>query len=194
MIAYSSLSDQQLAGLLRTGDQAAFAQIYERHWRIIYAHVYKMLLDEEDAKDIVQEVFSEIWLKRETGDYTNLGGYLYVAARNKVLNAIKKSKYRSAYLDSLSRYAADFSNATLEQLQEKDMAAAIEREIQALPPRMREVFQLSRKENLSYKEIAERLGTSPKTVKKQMFKSLEQIRTNLKDSGTIALLMLACLR
>ncbi|MBO9153447.1 RNA polymerase sigma factor [Chitinophaga sp. GCM10012297] len=191
--AYSQLSDLELAGLLKSGDQSAFAQIYERYWRVIYGHVYKMLLDEEEAKDVIQEVFSEIWIKREQ-HYSNLAGYLYVSARHKVINLVRKTKFHSAYLDSLSRFANGISTATLEQLDEKDLAAAIEREIQGLPPRMKEIFELSRKENLSYKEIAGRLGISDKTVKKQMHKSLQQIRLNLKDSGAVAIVLLAWIR
>lgn len=190
---YSQLSDAQLADLLKSGDQSAFAQVYERYWRVIYGHVYKMLLDEEEAKDVVQEVFSEVWIKREQ-HYSNLAGYLYVSARHKVINLVRKSKFHSAYLDSLSRFASECSTATLDQLDEKELSAAIEREIQALPARMKEVFELSRKENLSYKEIAGRLGISDKTVKKQMHKSLQQIRLNLRDSGTVAVVLLACLR
>lgn len=191
--AYSQLSDLELAGLLKSGDQSAFAQIYERYWRVIYSHVYKMLQDEEEAKDVIQEVFSEIWIKREQ-HYSNLAGYLYVSARHKVINLVRKTKFHSAYLDSLSRFASEISTATLEQLDEKDLAAAIEREIQGLPPRMKEIFELSRKENLSYKEIAGRLGISDKTVKKQMHKSLQQIRLNLKDSGAVAIVLLAWIR
>ena len=190
---YSTLSDTALADLLKSGDQSAFAQIYDRYWRVIYGHVYKMLQDEEEAKDVLQEVFSEIWVKREQ-PYTNLSGYLYVSARHKVLNLIRKNKYQSAYLSSLAGFAADHSTATLERLDEKDLAAAIEREIQALPPRMKEVFELSRKENLSYKEIALRLGISDKTVKKQMYKSMQQIRLNLKDAGAMTILILAGMR
>ncbi len=183
----------ELAGLLKSGDQSAFAQIYERYWRVIYGHVYKMLLDEEEAKDVIQEVFSEIWIKREQ-QYSNLAGYLYVSARHKVINLIRKNKFHGAYLDTLGRFASDSSTATLEQLDEKDLAAAIEREIQALPPRMKEIFELSRKENLSYKEIAGRLGISDKTVKKQMHKSLQQIRLNLKDAGAVVVVLLASMR
>lgn len=195
MHAYSSLTDEELSALLRTGDESAFAHIYERHWRTIYGHVYKMLLHEEDAKDVVQEVFSDIWLKRDKEEgYSNIAGYLYVAARHRVLNLLKKNKFHGAYLDSLARFAVENSNVTIDLLNEKDLSAAIEREIQALPPRMKEVFELSRKENLTYKEIGLRLGISDKTVKKQMHKSLQQIRLHLKDSGTVALVLLVYLR
>ncbi|MNR38302.1 RNA polymerase sigma factor [compost metagenome] len=82
----------------------------------------------------------------------------------------------------------------MDQLNERDLATAIEREIQSLPPRMKQVFELSRKENLSYKEIAERLGTSEETVKKQVHNSIKSIKHHLKESGGAAVLLLTFLR
>lgn len=195
MSSLNSLSDAELSDLLRSGSQSAFTIIYHRYWRLIYAHVYKMLRNEEEAKDIVQEVFSNLWLKAEQiPQQQNFAGYLYVAARHKVLNAIRHHKFRDDYLNSLAKYIDEASEATLQYLDERDLMAAIEKEIAALPPRMRQVFELSRKENLSHKEIGRLLGTSDETVKKQISKSLKIIRSNLKESGGAAILLLLLAR
>ena len=189
------LSDQELVALLKTGNQAAFTEIYDRYWRIMYGHVYKMLLDEEEAKDIIQELFSSLWINSDRiPDQLNLSGYLYVMAKNKVLNLIRKNKFQTAYLNSLAKFINEACTATMDELNERDLATAIEREIQSLPPRMKQVFELSRKENLSYKEIAERLGISEETVKKQVHNSIKAIKHHLKESGGAALLALAFLR
>lgn len=188
-------SDQELVTLLKNGNQAAFTEIYDRYWRIMYGHVYKMLLDEEEAKDVIQELFSSLWINSDRiPDQLNLSGYLYVMAKNKVLNLIRKNKFQTAYLNSLAKFINEASTVTMDELNERDLAAAIEREIQSLPPRMKQVFELSRKENLSYKEIAERLGTSEETVKKQVHNSIKAIKHHLKESGGAALLALAFLR
>ncbi|SHF29697.1 RNA polymerase sigma factor [Pedobacter caeni] len=189
------LSDQELVALLKKGNQDAFTEIYDRYWRIMYGHVYKMLLDEEESKDVIQELFSALWINSDrVPDQLNLSGYLYVMAKNKVLNLIRKNKFQTAYLNSLSGFITEASTATMDQLNERDLAAAIEKEIQGLPPRMKEVFELSRKENLTYKEIAERLGTSEETVKKQMHNSIRSIKHRLKESGGAAVLLLTFLR
>lgn len=189
------LSDQELVALLKTGNQAAFTEIYDRYWRIMYGHVYKMLLDEEEAKDVIQELFSSIWINSDRiPEQLNLSGYLYVMAKNKVLNLIRKHKFQAAYLNSLAKFINEASTATMDELNERDLATAIEREIQSLPPRMKQVFELSRKENLSYKEIAARLGISEETVKKQVHNSIKAIKHHLKESGGAALLALAFLR
>lgn len=195
MIDCAELSDEELIALLRGGDQAAFAVIYNRYWRMMYAHIYKMLRDEDEAKDVLQDVFSNLWIHYATfPENGNLPAYLYVAVRNKVLNLIRSQKYRDDYLSSLVAFADEMSNETLDALNERDLREAIEREIQNLPPRMRQVFEMSRKEDLSHKEIAERLGTSDETVKKQINKSIKAIKLGLKDAGAAALPLLLFLR
>ncbi|MGY0035178.1 sigma-70 family RNA polymerase sigma factor [Pedobacter sp. NJ-S-72] len=121
--------------------------------------------------------------KKETIQSTNIGGYLYVAARNKVLNLVQQNKVRSDYLTSLGKFSHEMSNVTLEQIDEKDLAQSLEREIAKLPDKMRIIFELSRKENLSHKEIALKLGLSDKTVKKQVSNALKLIRNNLGVTG-----------
>lgn len=187
----NTLSDAELIDLLKSGSESAFTVIYHRYWRLIYAHVYKMLRDEDESKDIVQEVFSNLWLKVDQIPHQqNFAGYLYVAARHKVLNAIRHHKFKDDYLDSLAKYVDEASEETLQYLDQRDLMAAVEKEIALLPPRMRQVFEMSRKDNLSHKEIAQLLGTSDQTVKKQINKSLRIIRSNLKESGGAAILLL----
>lgn len=195
MPSLNTLPDIELIYLLKSGDEAAFTIIYTRYWRLIYAHIYKMLKDEEEAKDILQEMFSALWVKSDQiPEQQNFAGYLYVTARHKVLNVIRHHKCKNDYFNSLARYADEASEATLQYLDERDLMVAIENEIAALPPRMRQVFEMSRKENLSYKQIGKLLGTSDETVKKQMSRSLKIIRHNLRESGGAAMLMLILLR
>lgn len=175
-----TLSDTQLLDLIKSGDEAAFAEAYERYWLVIYVHIMKMLGNEDDAKDITQEVFTILWVKAGSIEKcNNLAGYLYVSARHKVINFIRQNKVRRDYLNSLSEYAAEMRNTTFEQLNARDLQSALETEIRTLPPRMREIFELSRKQNLSYKEIAVRLDISDKTVKKQISNALKLIRLRL---------------
>jgi len=195
MSAYNAYTDQELVALLKQDDQLAFTVIYERHWRLIYAHVYKMLKDEDEAKDVVQDLFSSIWINTASlPEQGSLTAYLYTASRNKVLNLIRHNKYRNDYLSSLADFEQEMSNATIEQLDEQDLLAAINLEIEKLPPRMREVFEMSRKQHMSNKEIAARLGTSEETVKKQVHNSLKAIRGGLKGSAGAAFMMLMYLR
>jgi len=196
MVAYSAYTDQELVVLLKQGDRVAFTVLYERYWRMIYAHVFNMLRDEDEAKDILQDLFSSLWSRADLlpEQEQGLSAYLYRAAKNRVLNQIRRSKYRDDYLSSLAAFADDMSNVTIEELEEKDLIEALEREIEKLPPRMKQVFEMSRKQHLSNKEIAERLGVSDETVKKQIHNSLKVIKAGLKHSAGAGLALLMIMR
>lgn len=192
MSVYSKLPDTELTTLLKDGDQFAFTEIYNRHWKLIYAHVYKMLRDEDDAKDVVQEVFSNLWLRAASIKNTaNVSGLLYIAARNKVFDLIGKNKVRADYIGEIASFMSDSGNAQVDTIDEKRILEILEREIQKLPPKMREIFELSRKEDLSHKEIASKLNISEQTVKKQVQNALKVIKPKLNDMGiSIAFLLL----
>ncbi|MNK26569.1 ECF RNA polymerase sigma factor SigW [compost metagenome] len=192
MTVYSKLPDTELTTLLKDGDQFAFTEIYNRHWKLIYAHVYKMLRDEDDAKDVVQEVFGNLWIRAASIKSTaNVSGLLYIAARNKVFDLIGKNKVRADYIGEIASFMSDSGNAQMDTIDEKRILEILEREIQKLPPKMREIFELSRKENLSHKEIASKLNISEQTVKKQVQNALKVIKPKLNDMGiSIAFLLL----
>jgi RNA polymerase sigma-70 factor (family 1) len=180
MSIYNSLKDSELLGLLRSGNEKAFAEIYERYWGLMFHHVLKMTGDKDETKDLVQELFTNLWLNVEQIEpETNISAYLYVSARNKVINLIRHDKVKNNYLSSLSNFANHHQNSILEQLSAKDLSIAIEREIQNLPCKMREIFELSRKKFRTHKEIAEELQISDKTVKKQINNAIKILRLRL---------------
>lgn len=95
MIAHSALSDQELTALLKQGDRIAFTEIYNRYWPPLFLHVRKMLSDDDRAQDVVQELFTWIWLRYEQLELnTSLAAYLYSSARNRVLNEFKHEKVK----------------------------------------------------------------------------------------------------
>jgi RNA polymerase sigma-70 factor (ECF subfamily) len=99
--------------------------------------------------------------------------------RFKVFDLMDRKKVRSNYLSSLENFIKKNEYSAEYRLREKQMAELVEREIAALPPKMREVFELSRKANLNYREIAEKLNISDNTVKKQMSNALKILRSRL---------------
>jgi len=189
---YRNLPDTELTALLKEADRNAFTEIYNRNWKLIYAHVYKMLRDEDDAKDVVQEVFGNLWIKAASLKHTNnISGFLYTAARNKVFDLIEKNKVRSDYLGEIASFVSDSSIEKIDTIDEQRILEILERELQKLPPKMKEIFELSRKENLSHKEIAAKLDISEQTVKKQVHNALKVIKPKLNDMGiSIAVLIL----
>ena len=162
---------------------------------LIFYRVNQMLRDEEASKDVVQDIFVNIWNKAlAIQEDANLAGYLYIAARNKVFKLIQKGKVRSDYLSSIAEFATDASTATMDELDEKELSRIIDSEIARLPLKMKEVFELSRKENLSHLQIAHRLGISDTTVKKQINRALKILKLKLGTVLPTGTLLLALLR
>lgn len=177
MNGYGNLSDVELAALLKAGDRSAFEEIYHRFKFILHNHAWQKTNNEEEAKDAIQEVFATLWAKRESIQIgTNLAGYLYNMVRNHILNSFAHREVQTKYIHSIQKYTEEHAAITDHRVRENLLAALIEKEIAALPPKMREVFELSRKQHLSNKEIAFIMGTSEETVKKQIKIALKTLR------------------
>lgn len=192
MPVYSNFSDEELTALLKQGDQIAFTEIYNRYWAEMYYHTFRMLKDEDSAKDVVQDVFSTLWLKSSALNANmKLSGHLYISVRNKVLNLVAQNKVRNDYLSSVAAFITQSVNDSL-LFDEREIIEIVEAEIKNLPPRMREIFELSRKDNLSHKEIAEKLNLSDQTVKKQVHNALKIIKNKIPmvESGIFVLFFL----
>jgi RNA polymerase sigma-70 factor (family 1) len=188
MIDYNQLGDQELVVLLSKGDQLAFAQIYDRYKFILHAHAVNKLRDREEARDIIQEVFTYLWSRRDVIKLTgSLSGYLYGAVRHAILNKICREKVQEKYLDSLTAFSAQDNILTDHRIREHQLREQIEKEIGMLPTKMREVFELSRNEHLSHKEIAWKLEISEQTVSKQITNALRILKLRL---GVLVCLML----
>lgn len=188
MLNYETISDNELAVLLRSGDRGAFTEIYNRYKWLLHSHAYKWMQDREEAKDIVHELFVALWTKRESLSFPdNLSAYLYTAVRNRIFNVISHQKVASQYLNSLQVFIDEAQDTTDYLVREKQMSLLIEKEIAALPIKMREVFELSRKAQLSHKEIATHLALSEQTVRKHVQHALKILRSKL---GLVAFLFL----
>ncbi|RDC55154.1 RNA polymerase sigma-70 factor [Pedobacter chinensis] len=180
MRSYRPYSDSELAFLLTQDDEQAFTEIYNRFYGLLFIHASKRLNDEEEAKDLLHQLFESLWIKRsQVAPDGNLSAYLYTAVRNRVLDVFAHHKVESRYVESLQNYIDQDHIQTDYLVREKQMSLLIEQEIDALPPKMREVFILSRKENKSHKEIALELGLSELTVKTQVKKALRILKTRL---------------
>ena len=190
MIDYNQLSDQELVILLNKGDRRAFAQIYDRYKFILHAHAVNKLRDREEAKDTIQEVFTYLWSKHDVINISgNLSGYLYGSVRHAILNKITRKQVQEKYLDSLKEFSKQDNVLSDHRIREHQLKEQIEREIRMLPPKMRAVFELSRKEHLSHKEIAWKLEISEQTVSKQITNALRILKLKLCVLAYLALIL-----
>jgi len=177
---YKQYSDQELVALLKGNDYHSFNEIYKRYWAPLFRHARKMLNDDDEASDIVQDIFTTIWVRSadlESG--MNLSAYLYSAVRHKVFTLMNRSKLKMSHLKSLEEFIEKGVFTTDEWLNERELAACIEAEVALLPKKMRSIFEMSRKEYLSYQEIAEKLSVSDHTVRKQISNAIKLLKTKL---------------
>jgi len=172
---------QTQSAAIRGGDEAAFDAVF-RQWYEPLCHYAARLTDGDmdEAEDLVQQVFVKIWEQRARLDIAwSLKAYLYKTVHNAALNRLRAARTRSKYLE--------FNAAQLENEQvPPDHAASelnerLQKALGLLPPQCRHVFELSRFEELKYREIADQLGISIKTVETQMGKALRIMRLQLAD-------------
>ncbi|SEA88317.1 RNA polymerase sigma factor [Pedobacter hartonius] len=179
MSAFHQYTDRELVSLIKQDNRGAFEEIYERYKFLLLSHALNKLRNREEARDILQEAFVYLWNKRLTLSDENLGGYLYTVVRHMILNRLTKERYRKQYFDALYQFADHGSVESDYRIREQQLQSHIEAEIAALPTKMREVFELSRKKHLSHREIAGKLGISEQTVSKQVTNALKILRTRL---------------
>ena len=150
-------------------DKAAFAFLYRSYWAKVYNFTRLYITSAVDVEEIVQEVFIKIWENREALDEEqNFAGYLFITMRNLVF-------YQLSVIE-----AVEESYDIEEELDAANLRTHISALISMLPPRQQEVFRLSRDEELSYREIAERLQISERTVEHHISDALKFLRKNIK--------------
>ena len=172
-------TDQEILELLQNNSEKAIDILFRQYYRFICKAVYKILPDATLVEDLCQEVFYELWRKRQQLHInTSLKAYLSRAARNKALNYIRDQKIILEGEEKQPLLQSKIQGIN-QQLEAQELKELIDQAIDRLPERCRMVFILSRFEDLSYKEIGAELGISVKTVENQISKALKMLRAQL---------------
>ncbi|GGC17975.1 DNA-directed RNA polymerase sigma-70 factor [Parapedobacter defluvii] len=178
MVDYARYDDTQLVALLRERDKLAYTEIYTRFWPILFRHALRLLRDEDEATDVVQDIFAVLWEKATALKLSGtLAGYLYSATRNRVIDRIARHKTEQYYLNSLEDYLKQGTPAADDALIAAELAQQIEREVAKLPKKMRQIFAMRQQAQHSYREIAESLGTTEGNVKKQLYNAMKLLKS-----------------
>jgi RNA polymerase sigma-70 factor (ECF subfamily) len=163
--------------LLSQGNREAFDILFSRHWEALYKSAFFILKDEDASKDVVQDVFIWLWENRTRLNINSLKSYLHAAVKFKVANYIRSGKIRESFFGELAGAKILTEPAGPEETAElKELKSIIQAAIDELPDKCREIFLLSRDQQLSNAEIAAKLGLSIKTVENQMTIALRRIR------------------
>jgi RNA polymerase sigma-70 factor (family 1) len=179
---YSELTDVALLALLKQGRERAFDCLYIRYRAKLIAAAYNRVQSRDVAEELVQEVFADLWHKRTSLVITRtFSAYLFTAVKYEVLDHIRSLKVKNSYLEQLARFEDRVTDITREQLDAEELDYHLNKSINALPDKCREVFKLSRFENYSVQEIADKLNISPDTAKYHISHALKELRISLKD-------------
>jgi RNA polymerase sigma factor (sigma-70 family) len=190
-MSYSSFDDIHLLQLLQIGNREAFAEIYNRYWKLIYKTAHNIIPNDDVTKDAVQEVFIALWQRREASNIQVLKAYLQQSVRFQVLKAIRAQKTDEEFYTRLATVTANiiYDNPLLFKEQE----ILLKETLDALPNDCRLIFKLSREDHLTYKQIAIHLNISEKTVEKKMSFCLKQIRHVFENGQAFLLILLLAL-
>jgi len=181
-------SDEELLPALISGRAEAFSVLYERYHRNIYQFIYKYVHSAAMADDLSQEVFIKIWNNRmQLKQVRSFKGYLLVTARNHTLNSLKAALRTENAMGEVVRNFVAQRKATDERLVEADYAAFLQRELDKLPERSREIFRLCRQEGRSYEEVAQELGISKSAVKNHMVFSMKVLKNSVEKELGVSL-------
>ena len=165
---------------LSEGKEEALKMLYQKYWQQLFMSAYNVLKDKEACEDIVQEIFIRLWQRRASLNISSsLSAYLFTATRYMVFQQLKKSNVRSGLFEDLEERV--WTDAPDIPLYTKDLQERIHAEVENLPEKCRNIYKLSREQNLSYKAIADHLQISPKTVENQLSIALKKLRDALSE-------------
>jgi len=175
--------------IIKKLDEASFEVLFKSHFKGLCWFAVKYVKDLDTAKEIVQDAFINLWEKRESIDLSKpVKSYLSTIIYNRSLNYLRDNKKFNKDILSFENISPDEGYQQTDRLVEAEISNKINIAIEELPEKCREIFKLSRFENLKYQEIADKLQISVKTVEAQMSKALQHMRTKLVDYITIMII------
>jgi RNA polymerase sigma-70 factor (ECF subfamily) len=177
-----SSSDEILVEAMKNGDLESFNILFDRYWQKLYTTVFAISRDSEVSYEIVHDIFLNLWLKREKLQIGSFRGYVIASVRYHMYRYMRNARHDVLKfhedLDQVGRVSANDGelNIRYQELQQK-----VEQHLAGLPKRCQEIFTLSRRDELSNDEIAERLDISKRTVENQLTHALHHLRISLKN-------------
>lgn len=179
------INERTLLMQVSEGDQQAFTTLFNHYYPLLFSYIRRILRSEEDTENILQDVFTKIWMGREALAYIErFRPYLWVMARHQALNALRtlanREKVQHAFGQSLA------VAASAEEAREKEIQLTlVDEAIEQLPELQRQVWLMNRKQKIRQAEIAEQLNISLPAVKKYMQQAITRIMVYVKDRSSL---------
>ena len=189
MILKNENDDLFLFTQLQLGKEEAFDFIFRKYYKVLTIHAIRIVHDQDLAQSLVQDCFVRFWEKRNgLQNIEDLYSYLYFMARNKCIDHLRE-EHRARFVPITNQ--TDFAqNETEESIESKDLNARIWQAVGKLPDRCHTAFEYSRKDQLTYPQIAEKMGITQKAVEALISRALKLLRANLGDLLGILIILL----
>lgn len=189
--------ERSLVLRLIEGEEDAFCELYAAYKNRLIYFAMCFLKSREYAEDIFQDAFTIVWYgRRFINPDASFSAYLYTIVRNRILNQLRDLSYQDKLREQILSQAVNYTNETRDEIIANDLRQFISCALQQLTPRQREIFEMSREQQMSHREIAEVLGISVNTVQESISISLKTLRAYLEKNsivGSDLILILICL-
>jgi RNA polymerase sigma-70 factor (ECF subfamily) len=178
-----NLNDFYIQKKIQGGDIVVFERLFVKYYEPLCHHADKILKDMDAAEDIVQEFFYNFWKNRETfSPKLSLNAYLYQSIRNNALHQLEHLAVRKTYAQQvLTDFQDVMPAANQENVELHELNKAIDATLKQMPERCSRIFRMNRFEGKKYREIADILSISVKTVEADMGKALQLFRKSLRE-------------
>jgi RNA polymerase sigma-70 factor, ECF subfamily len=190
----NSHTDEQLFTMIKQGEEKGLEILFRKYYTLLCNKIFSITQDKDISEDIIQQLFIKVWESREKIEIqSSVIAYLSTSGRNMALNWLKSNQRKNNNENSLAGITNEEDHSSQVILEGKELQLLIHQAIDNLPEKRKEIFKLSRFEMLTYKEIAERLDISVKTVEAQMGKALSTLREFLseyRETGIFILFLL----
>jgi RNA polymerase sigma factor (sigma-70 family) len=176
--AFVSFTDAELVSSMQSGNEGAFAALYDRYWEPLYEGAAKRLGNSAAAQDVVQDIMESIWLKRQelTVKNDSLAPYLFTLLRYRIIDVLANTRKQDICYHAFGQLLALQEQRILEGLISRELQASINQEIASMAENMQKVIRLSREEGTSVAEIAQKLSLSEQTVRNLLSQAMKRLR------------------
>jgi len=188
---FGNKEDKEAVCSLCEGDQKAFEFLYNKYSRKVYSFAYSYFKSKEKSEEIVQESFYRIWKnKNNLSSQKSFNSYVLTIAKNLIIDDLRRDSVAALFKNTIGKSATINNNETEDQVIYADLQEIARIAINSLPPKRKEIYYLSRNEQMSNKDISKHLGISLKTVESQMSKALKYIHNILRLNADFIVLIL----
>lgn len=181
MDQFKDCPDEILLSFLKDGNQKAFAEIFNRYWKKAHLIAQSKLGHQEEAKDMVQDLFADLWLRRKTLKIINLQAYLHTAIKYKAIDFIKNQLVFQKHSAYYKAYVHGHEDTTMNDVYHAELLDKINAYVDELPEKSQKIFRLNRVEGLSISDIANNLNLTEKAIQYHITKSIKALKVHLKD-------------